>query len=127
MGECGCGSSGKHYRFPAPNGGTYVIQLQPTCRYCGGPFGVVVHRYSEERAKDEEVDASVEALAFVDYGYGHAEGCVMVIDPAEARQCVATYLVQTKLAADEIEAEAHAEEIIDECIAPLLFKQPERK
>ncbi|MGK3995026.1 hypothetical protein [Sorangium sp. So ce1024] len=125
MGECGCGSSGAHYRLPAPDGATYVIQLQPTCRYCPeGPAGVAVHRWSKQHKKEVE---GWPALDLHDYGHGYADAGLVVLDPEEARRRVAAYLVQAKLAEDEFAAEEHAKEIVSDCIEPLLFEQPSNK
>jgi hypothetical protein len=124
MGECGCGSSGAHYALPAPDGATYVVQLQPTCRYCPGPAGVAVHRWAADRV--EEVDG-LPPLELYDHGHGYADTGLVVLDPEEARRRVAEYLVQAKLAEDQFAAEEYAKEIVSDCIEPLLFKQPARK
>jgi hypothetical protein len=125
MGECGCGSSGAHYTLPAPGGATYVIQLQPTCRYCPeGPAGVAVHRWSAECVKEVE---GWPALELHDYGHGYADTGLVVLDVEAARRALEDRLVETGISDDEFDAIEHAREILDECILPLLFKQPARK
>ncbi len=124
MGECGCGGMGDHYSLPAPDGATYVIQLQPSCRYGCGPAGVAVHRWAAGHMEEVE---GLSALELYDHGHGYADTGLVVLDPEEARRAVAAYLVQAKLAEDRFAAEEYAREIVSDCIEPLLFKQPKRE
>ncbi|WP_437310089.1 hypothetical protein [Sorangium sp. So ce388] len=123
MGECDCGSSGARYRLPAPDGGAYVIQLQPPCTGCPGPAGVAAHRYAAERVEEVE---GWPALELHDYGHGYADTGLVVLDVQQARAALMKHLVEVGLSKDEFDAEEHAREILDECLLPLLFKQPER-
>lgn len=122
MGECGCSGSGQFYKLAAPKGGAYILKLQPPCSDCPAPAGIAIDWHSRMGAK--MFAEWVEPVEMHKLGDDYAMGGMVVLDPAAVRRSIEKWLLGRKLVRDEFEAEAYAEELVEECVVPLLFEQP---
>lgn len=87
-----------------------------------------MHRYDKQLLKERpDLAEDAEPIELHDRGHGYADTGLVVLDIGAARARVTKWLVANKMARDEFDGEEYAREMIDECIAPLLFKQPARK
>lgn len=57
MGACGCGDFRGDFRFPAPDGDIYVLDMYSGCRDCHTPAGIVVYRFTKD-----QTEAAIKAL-----------------------------------------------------------------
>jgi hypothetical protein len=68
MGVCGCGDFNGDFKFPGPDGITYVLQVYPPCENCNTPAGVIIYSFNKDDCKNWDVDEIPE----LDFGNGEA-------------------------------------------------------
>jgi len=51
MGSCGCGDTRADFRFPAPGGDVYVLDIYDSCADCQTPAGIVLYRMTKRQAE----------------------------------------------------------------------------
>jgi len=83
MCECGCGSIAPDVKLPGPDGTFYTITVDPGCKDCGTPVGVIIGRLSAADATEEYnrdlPDAKFNTLD---------EVCVVAMDPEVLKEAM---------------------------------------
>jgi hypothetical protein len=108
MGQCGCADTSIDVKFPAPDGGTYGLEVYSSCDYCSNPAGVVLHRFGRDSEDAKIWLDSAESAEFHDLGYGYAQMTIPVLDPEKLAEVLSEDASEDD---DEIEADIRREDI----------------
>lgn len=91
MGDCGCGDFGAHFKLPAPDGNTYVLQIYDSCPDCDTGAGLIVHRMTEEELRGWTAWATPE-LPWNRWSREYAERFIPILHPAKLRAALVEHV-----------------------------------
>lgn len=92
MGECGCGVFAPDFRFPAPDGDVYLLQILAPCVGCETTVGLVVQRMTRATARKRHGRVQRLPLRAIYYDKGAAEAVVPVLDADLLRTALAQWV-----------------------------------
>ena len=124
MGECGCGhlgASGDLVRFPAPDGGTYVLEQYKGCRDCGLSAGITIHHWTKEAAELWE-SMGIDEPKWFEVGQGCREFASWIISAEELREALVKGTEYPVI--DGIDLDVSIEEVFSEKWFDLLWPSP---